>query len=154
MKHIIIGICILLIIAGIVYWLTEKERVSKNFAKNLFQYPLPEETIVIDQDYFFGYSFNHLLGSGGYMPVVASMKLSTTLSKDEILLFYKEAEFFPFPKSGNNGVELEFYFEDEYNLQKTIDGYYYSDKTGSTTWISDYFDPVASIKSADEEGKQ
>ena len=153
MKQIIMGICILLIIVGIVHWLTEKERVSKNFAENLFEYPLPTETKVIDKDYFYGYSFSHLLGSGGYMPVVASMKLTTTLSKEEILHFYRDAALFPFPKGGKKGVKLELYFEDEYDLKKTIDGYYYSHKTGYASRINDYFDEVVSMQSVNKAEK-
>lgn len=146
-KQIIIGMCVLLSIVGIVHWFTEKERVSVNFAENLFEYPLPPETEVIDKDYFYGYSFNHLTGSGGSMPVVASMKLSTTLSRETILHFYKDTEFFPFPKSETKGVKLELYFEDEYNLQMTKDGYYYNNKTGHT----DYVNKVVSIKSVNKE---
>lgn len=153
-KQILIGLFILFIIVGIVHWLTEKERVSKDFAKNLFEYNLPTETKVIDKDYFYGYSFNHLTGSGGSMPVVASMKLSTTLSKEEILHFYKDAELFPFPKSDNNGVELELYFEDEYDLHNTKDGYYYSGKNGGSALIRNYFNEVVSMKSANEEEKK
>ena len=152
-KQSIIAICILLIIVGIALWATEKERISKKFAQNLFDYPLPTQTKVIAQDYFYGYSFNHLTGSGGSMPVIASIKLSTILSKEEILHFYKEAEFFPFPKSDKKGVELELYFEDEYQLKESEDGYYYSGKTDGTKRISHYFDKVGNIKSMTKEEK-
>lgn len=155
-KRILLGFSMLIIIIGLIgiyYYLIEKDKIkiSENFSANLFEYPLPSATKVIDKDCFYGYSFDHLLGSGGYMPIVASMKLTTTLSKEEILNFYKNVELFPYPEGAKKGVELELYFEDEYYLQETKDGYYYRNiGIGSINHISDYFNEDGIQKSVNK----
>ncbi|WP_341285465.1 hypothetical protein [Priestia megaterium] len=141
MKKFYIGTFIVILCAAIaiaIYAFTEKGRYSKEFAHNLFEYPLPPHTQVLEKHYFYGYSFGHLLGSGGYMPVVANMRLSTSLSEEEILSYYKNTPLFPYPNSNNKGVELELYLPKEQILHKTTDGFYYSGKGDSTRRITSY----------------
>ncbi|MFB9324477.1 hypothetical protein ACFFSY_00795 [Paenibacillus aurantiacus] len=151
---LISGSLLLVLLAGFIFVLTEQERISKRFAGHLFSYPLPENTSIIERDYFYGHSFGHLLGSGGYMPVIVSMQLSTRLSKEDIIKYYKDAALFPFPGSGNKGVELELYFEGEYSLHKTDAGYYYTNHKEQMTRVSEYKDEEGSIKPAQRENNE
>lgn len=148
----IIALCA--IIATVIYAFTEKERYSKEFAQNLFEYSLPPHTKVLEKQYFYGYSFGHLLGSGGYMPVVASMKLSTNLSQEEILNYYKNAPLFPFPNSNKKGVELEVYFTGESKTHKTKDGYYFTGKDDSLKRISSYKGTRGHTSSPEDKNQQ
>ena len=122
----------------VIYASIEKERYSKEFANNLFEYTLPPHTQTLERHYFYGYSFGHLMGSGGEMPVVANMKLTTSLSKGEILKYYKNAPIFPFPNSKNSGVEIEVYFSGESKLNKKKDGFYFTGEDDSLKRISSY----------------
>lgn len=132
----IIALCAFIAVA--IYALTEKERYSKEFAQNLFNSSLPPHTKVLEEHYSYGYSFAHLLGSGGYMPVVANMKLSTNLNQEEILNYYKETPLFPFPNSNKKGVELEVYFVGDSKTHKVKDGYYFTAKDDSLKRVSNY----------------
>lgn len=134
----IIALCA--IIAVVIYASTEKERYSKEFANNLFDYSLPPQTKVLERHYFYGYSFGHLLGSGGEMPVVANMNLSTSLSKEEILNYYKNASLLPYPNSKKRGVEIEVYFPGEKKLHQEKDGFYFSGEDNSLRRVSSYKD--------------
>jgi len=140
-KYIAIVLFITLVSTGIYYVVTEKSRTSEQFAANLFNYSLPAHTKVVHKNCFYGYSFGHLLGSGGYMPVIASVELKSSLSKEEILNYYKDIKMFPYPSSTNRGVEVELFFKDKVKRKDTVDGYYYVDKSGEThKYISNYFD--------------
>ncbi|QJX80414.1 hypothetical protein [Priestia megaterium] len=138
-RYVVIAMMVLCAtLAAVIYVSIEKERYSKEFANNLFKYTLPPHTQTLERHYFYGYSFGHLMGSGGEMPVVANMKLSTSLSKEEILNYYKNAPLFPFPNSKNSGVEIEVYLSGESKLHKKKDGFYFSGKDDSLKRISSY----------------
>jgi len=139
-KYIAIVLFIILVSTGIYCVVTEKSRTSEQFAANLFNYPVPAHTKVVQKNCFYGYSFGHLLGSGGYMPVIASVELKSSLSKEEIFNYYKNIRMFPYPNSRNRGVEVELFFKDNAKRKDTVDGYYYIDKSGEThKYINDYF---------------
>ena len=92
---------------------SSKEKVSEQFAKHLFEYPLPAETSLIAKHQYNGKNFLDGAGNGGYWNVVAIVELSSQLSKDKILKFYQGIALFPYPKGERRGVELEIYFEDD-----------------------------------------
>ncbi len=74
------------------------------------------------------------------MPVIASVELKSSLSKEEILSYYKDIKMFPYPNSKNRGVEVELFFKDKAKRKDTTDGYYYVDKSGENhKFISNYF---------------
>ncbi|MBB3108786.1 hypothetical protein FHS18_000814 [Paenibacillus phyllosphaerae] len=152
----LVGISLVLaLLGGLYYVVTEQERISKRFAASLYAYPLPEQTSLIERDYFYGYSFVHLLGSGGAMPVIVSMQLSTTLSQDEVIRFYQDAALFPYPGSKRRGVELELYFEGEYDFHEEADGHYYTNKKDRPTTLKDYASEPGSTKTtAQATGKE
>lgn len=140
-KYLKISIVIIVILAlaiGASYVFEEKKRISEQFAANLFNYPLPPHTKVKEQNYFYGYSFGHLLGSGGSLPVVASMKLTSKLSEKEIIAYYNNHPYFPYPKSNSRGVELEIYFSGNYKKHNTKDGFCYSNKDEHLSRLSAY----------------
>jgi hypothetical protein len=68
-----IEVVILVLVALTINLVTSNERVSKRFAEQLFEYPLPEETSLISKHQFNGKNFLDGGGSGGYWNVVAIM---------------------------------------------------------------------------------
>ncbi|OMF30081.1 hypothetical protein BK133_17090 [Paenibacillus sp. FSL H8-0548] len=117
---------------------TSKERVSEQFAEHLFDYPLPSETSLIANHQFNGKNFVDGGGSGGYWNVIAIMELRSTLTKEEILSYYKPIESFPYPKGKRNGVELEIYFENNSEKVMNSTGFYYRDNADRIRTISTY----------------
>ncbi len=135
-----IGIVALLVFISLIIaskW-TDKDKVSNNFAKQLLDYPLPPQTEVIEKEQVNGKSL--VSGNGGYWGVIASIRLSTKQSKEEILLYYQKAGLFNYPKSDKRGVEPEIYFED--NLQKVerSEGYFFRSEDGSRLPLRTYFE--------------
>ncbi|WP_317955438.1 hypothetical protein [Paenibacillus chitinolyticus] len=76
---------------------TNNDRISAKFAQNLFEYPIPPETSLITKHQFNGKNFLDGGGSGGYWNVVAIMELRTSLTREEVINYYKRAEPFPSP---------------------------------------------------------
>lgn len=147
-KKISLMVILILILSGIVYLgykLTETDRVSKEFANHLYQYPLPPETIVLEKGQFNAKNWIDGGGSGGYWNVVSFMIVSTELSRKEILMYYKDTELFPYPKSDELGVELEIYFEDDLNKEEYNEGFYYRSNQGNIKFISSYFNDLGEI---------
>ncbi|MBH5316521.1 hypothetical protein I6N90_01710 [Paenibacillus sp. GSMTC-2017] len=137
------------LISMMLYSSISKEKVSEQFAEHLFDYPLPAETSLIAKHQFNGKNFSGLGGSGGYWVVVAIMEMTSTLTKDEILAYYKNIELFPYPKSENRGVELEIYFEDDRRKVEDAKGFYYQNQNLSSSRISSYL-----LNSADDQINQ
>lgn len=115
----------------IVFYLGKPDRISDKFAENLFDYPLPKETTLIEKEQYNGRNWVDGGGSGGYWNVVAFMKLHTQLSKSEIIQYYKAAGEFPYPDSKMRGVHVEIYFEDNRKLVNEKEGAYYLTEGGS-----------------------
>lgn len=142
-------VILILVLSGIVYLgykLTETVWVSKEFVNHLYQYPLPPDTIVLENGQFNAKNWIDGGGNGGYWDVVSFMIVSSELSKKEILMYYKDTELFPVPKSNQLGVELELYFEDDLNKEEYNEGFYYRSKQGSIRFISSYFNDLGEIK--------
>ena len=141
-----------------VFYIDNKDRILDNFSNNLYQYPLPPNTEIIEITKFDGKNFIDGGGSGGYWNVGATMKLSTSLKREDILTYYKGVKF-SFPKSNKLGVEPEIYFDDD--LQKVIydksfrdnqEKYYYRDKNGGINTISTYFNENRELRILDKKG--
>ena len=111
---ILIGFCLLF------YFIFGQEhRYAKNHANQLFDYPLPPKTEVIDKDFDYGVLYGGgPWGSGGHPTVAAYMKLSSELSEKEIFEHYNEDRF-------------EIYFEGNEDIKKSSDGkiWYEGDKS-------------------------
>lgn len=124
---------ILVLIAGLTYPWTNKDRVFKDrvsnaFAEQLFSYPLPPKTKVIEKHQANG---GYLLyGTGGLWDVTASVRFSTKLSKEEILLYYQNAGLFKYPNQDRRGIEPELYYQGDYIKVKKQEGYYYALNNG------------------------
>lgn len=125
----IIAFLVLLIYLTI-YYIGQPDRVSNEFAKKLFDYPLPNETTLIEQKQFNGRNWIGGGGSGGEWNVVAYMKVNTQLSKREIVNYYSIAGDFPFPNSDKHGVKVEIYFENNRKLVDYREGKYYVTRKG------------------------
>ncbi|MED4117097.1 hypothetical protein [Priestia megaterium] len=129
-------ILIVVLVLGLTNW-TDKDRISNDFAEQLFKYPLPPKTKVIENEQANG---KHLVrGSGGYWGVIASVRLSTRLSKEEILMYYQKAGLFKYPKSDKKGVEPEIYFQGDFQKVESPEGDYYRDKEGAMRFLSNYY---------------
>ncbi|WP_223292384.1 hypothetical protein [Salipaludibacillus neizhouensis] len=136
MKFIVIGFLLLFLsIIVAVNW-TDKKEVSENFAKQLFEYPLPPQTEIIEKEQVNGKGV--VSGNGGYWGVIASIHLQTTLSKEDILSYYQGAGLFTYPDSTKKGVELEIYFEDDVQKIKISEGYYFRSSDGGTRFLKNY----------------
>ncbi|SDT56624.1 hypothetical protein SAMN05444162_5015 [Paenibacillaceae bacterium GAS479] len=137
---------VVLIIVLIVVYIGKPERVSNRFAQNLFNYPLPAETTLLEKKQYNGRNWVGG-GSGGYWSVIAYIKLNTKLSQREIVRYYKLAGEFPYPDPDNNirGVQPEIYFEDNRKLIEASEGTYYLTERGS-------HQAVETIDKMDQEG--
>ncbi|MFC4597055.1 hypothetical protein [Cohnella hongkongensis] len=120
-----------LLICLFVFYLGKPDRISNKFAGNLFDYPLPKETTLIEKKQYNGRNWVDSGGSGGFWNVVAFMKLHTNLPKSEIVKYYKAAGKFPYPDSKQQEVQVEIYFEDDRKLVEEREGAYYLTKGGS-----------------------
>jgi len=119
-----------LLICLLVNYLAKPDRISSKFAENLFDYPLPKETTLIEKKQYNGRNWVSG-GSGGYWEVVAYIRLNTKLTKSEIIQYYRDAGEFPFPDGKGRGVPVEIYFEDDRTLVEERQGNYYTTKKGS-----------------------
>lgn len=135
---------VIILIAGLTYpWMDKdtilKNKISNNFAEQLFNFPLPQKTKVIEEYHTNGESI--LYGTAGLWDVVASVRFSTKLSKEEILLFYQRARLFKYPNQDKRGVEPEIYFQGDFTKVETPEGYYYRLNNGYEGYrpISSYF---------------
>ncbi|MHA7966191.1 hypothetical protein ACX93W_18865 [Paenibacillus sp. CAU 1782] len=149
-----VAIAIVAVLAVVAFQLTtSNERISRKFAENLFQYPLPPGTTVLGKHQF---NAKNLIesGSGGYWNVVAIMELSSSLSREDIIAFYKDVEPFPFPKGEPRGVELELYFAGEARKVEGANYFHYRDQlTGSARMISSYRAEPAFIETSEASGE-
>ncbi|HEK9099106.1 hypothetical protein KFD70_20100 [Bacillus pfraonensis] len=139
----IIILVVIILITGFSYW-TNKDRISNNFAEQLFKYPLPPQTKVIEKEQANGKSL--VWGNGGYWGVIASVHLSTKLSKAEILSYYKKIGLFKYPKSDKKGVEPEIYFQDDLKKVEKPEGFYYTTNDGGNNPLHSYFNKDGSMK--------
>ena len=102
---ILIGFC------SLSYFIFGQEyRYAKKHANQLFDYPLPPKTEVIDKDFDYGVLYGGgPWGSGGHPTVAAYMKLSSELSEKEIFEHYNEDRF-------------EIYFDGNEEIKKNSSG--------------------------------
>lgn len=144
-------IAIIVALVGVtIYFATSNERVLKQFAAQLFQYPLPEDTALISKHQFNGKNFLDGGGSGGYWNVVAIMELSSSLSEQEVLQYYQDAELFLFPDSERRGVELELYFvqnSEKIAIHSKPSEFYYRDMDKRIRTVDSYPYPVEAMGS-------
>ncbi len=148
-----VAIIIFAVLVQILY-IDNKGRILNEFSNNLFQYPLPSDTVIIEARAFDGKNF--LGGNGGYWCVGTTMKLSTKLTREEVLNYYKYTKF-PFPKNNDLSIEPEIYFEGEYVKKEYYksyaykDGFYYVSKKGrQSNMVHNYFDENGVIKNTDK----
>jgi len=144
--RIVLALVVIVVLVGLsIHFATSNERVSKQFAEQLFQYSLPEDTVLISKHQFNGKNFLDGGGSGGYWNVVANMELSSSLSEQEVLQYYQDAELFLFPDSERRGVELELYFvqdSEKIAIHSNPLEFYYRDKDKRIRTVDSYPHPV------------
>lgn len=132
-------VIILTIIAIMLFSLaTGHKRNLDKFSNNLFNFPLPPKTMVLEKEKFGGKNWVDFGGSGGYWNVVAIMKMSSKLSKDEIIAYYDNVRF-PYSKSNKpQKIEPEIYFEQDVQKLVHAEGFYYRDTGGRQRVVSSY----------------
>lgn len=146
---------VVFIIFGIFYqifYIDNKSRILNEFSNSLYHCPLPPDTVAIETRKFDGDNF--LGGNGGYWNVGASMTLSTKLTREDIVNFYKDTKF-PFPKSDKLGEVPEIYFEDDIQKKEYRDmsgnrGFYYVNKMGRSNDIHTFFDKNGEMKNIEK----
>jgi hypothetical protein len=115
---------VIILIAGLTFW-TRADRISNDFAEQLFNYPLPPHTKVIEKEVAHGKYFGRG-GVAGYVEVIASVRFSTKLSKQEILEYYLNAGLFKHADSKERGAEPELYFQGGFQKVEEPEGFYYA----------------------------
>ncbi|MDT0150197.1 hypothetical protein [Priestia aryabhattai] len=108
----LLSICLVLIgISFLSYYIFGQEhRYAKRYAYQLFDYPLPQKTKVIEKDFDHGVLYGGgPWGSGGRPTVAAYMKLSSELSQKEIFNYYHKNQF-------------EIYFDGDEIIKKSSKG--------------------------------
>jgi hypothetical protein len=131
-----LGFLIILSFGSYYFGVLQHEIILNRFSNNLFDYKLPPDTIVLDNEKYGGANWIDGGGSGGYWNVVAIMKLSTKLSKKQVLEYYKDVRF-SYSKSDEPGkVEPEIYFEDNYKKVVYEEGVYYRSKDDTINFVS------------------
>lgn len=104
---VLISITIILLLY---YVLGQQYRYAKVYANQLFNYPTPERTKIIEKDFDYGVLYGGgPWGSGGYPTMVAYMKLSSELSEQDIFKHYNQNKF-------------EIFFESSEIIEKNIQG--------------------------------
>jgi hypothetical protein len=134
---------VIILISGLTYPWTNKDRifinrVSNNFAEHLFNFPIPPQTKVIEKNQSNGKYL--VAGIYPHWGVIASVKFSTKLSKEEILSYYQNVRLFKYPNSEKRGAEPELYFQGDFKKVEEPEGFYYTDNRGVSREISTYFD--------------
>lgn len=143
-KNTIIIMCLvigLLFISWVFhYFNTYHIKNLDKFSGNLFNYPLPPQTVILEKEKYGGSNWVYGGSSGGYWNVVAIIKLSTQLSKQEIIDYYKDVKF-PYLKTNKpNMVEPEIFFGDDAKRIVSKEGGYYMSKDGIMKPVSSYTD--------------
>jgi len=141
------GILFVVLIVGVICLMnysTDEEKVSRDFAKQLYEYPLPSHSKIIQKSQVNGQKF--VPGNGGYWGVIASVTVETTLPESEIIAYYQHVPLFNYPKSDNRGVQAELYLEGTYKKIDTPNGYYYQSKKDGRILPSSYQRSNASKK--------
>jgi hypothetical protein len=130
---------IVIVIAILIFtFKSDHTRNLNRFSNNLFKYPLPPVTVVLETEKFGGKNWVDGGGSGGYWNVVAIMKLSTKLSRDEIIEYYRNVRF-PYSKTSQpQMVEPEIYFDDDAQKVVCKEGFYYRSDEDSIKFVSSY----------------
>jgi len=144
------GILFIVLIIGVFYLMNHKsdeEKVSRDFAKQLYEYPLPNHSKIIQKSQVNGQKF--VPGNGGYWGVIASVTVETTLPEKEIIAYYQHVPLFNYPKSDKRGVQAELYLEGNYKKIDTPNGYYYESKKEGRIMANSYERSSASDKSSD-----
>ncbi|MEN0644871.1 hypothetical protein MKY91_17080 [Alkalicoccobacillus gibsonii] len=88
------------------YVFGQESRYAKKYANELFDYPLPAETVVLEQGYNYGTFFGGgPWGSDGLPTVAAYLKVKTELSERDIVEYYDK--------------RFEIYFDGDEHLKVT-----------------------------------
>lgn len=91
-KSVYLLVISILVFSVFVYYIYGQEyRYAKEFANELYEYSIPPNTVLIEKGYDFAYNYGGgPRGNGGYPTVVAFMKLSSSLSEQEIFNYYDQ----------------------------------------------------------------
>ncbi|WP_110926128.1 hypothetical protein [Bacillus massiliglaciei] len=97
----------------------QKYMYAKSFASELYHYPLPKETKMVDKNFDYGVLFGGgPSGNGGYPTVVSYIEVESDLSRAELYDYYNKENVFSAPDSDDKNVGFEIYFD---GYQKKIE---------------------------------
>lgn len=118
-KKIAIASIPILIIGFLAYALFgQKYLYAKSFASALYEYPLPNETKVIEKNFDYGVLFGGgPSGSGGYPTVASYIEIESELSEKELYDYYNKDNVFSAPGEDTKRIGFELYFEGHYEKQ-------------------------------------
>ncbi len=113
-------VVIVLVICFVNAILSKDNDTAKKFANELYSYPLPLKTVVMDKGFDYGVAYGGgPWGSGGRPTAVAYLKLSTELSEQEVLNFYQNGPSL-------SGIEpiygFEVYFQGKEEVITSLNG--------------------------------
>jgi hypothetical protein len=125
---------------------TDKQKISNEFAEQLYNYPLPPHTEMIDKGKTNG-KFGGAFGNGGYWNTFSYMTLSTKLNQEELLRYYKNADLFKSAeKDKKNNIPIQIYFEGHFEKEGSNHEYYYTLEYGAQGFVDRYIDDNGQIK--------
>ncbi|OVE34478.1 hypothetical protein CCZ20_26410 [Priestia aryabhattai] len=124
---------------------TDKQKISDEFAEQLYDYPIPPQTEVIKKGKSNG-KFAGAFGNGGYWNTFSYMTLSSKLSQEEILDYYKNADLFISPQDNKKIIPVEIYFKGHFIKEKHFQNYYYTLDNGFRGFVTRYIDENGQIK--------
>ncbi|MGG2090842.1 hypothetical protein ABFY59_28570 [Priestia aryabhattai] len=124
---------------------TDKQRISDEFANQLYNYPIPPQTEIIKKGKSNG-KFAGAFGNGDYWNAFSYMTLSSKLSQEEILDYYRNTDLFISPESNKKTIPIEIYFKGHLIKEKHFQEYYYTLNHGFRGLLTRYIDDNGQIK--------
>jgi hypothetical protein len=128
--------CLPYVAIGFIVYVLFGERYlyARSFASDLYHYPLPAQTKIINRNFDYGVFFaGGPSGSGGYPTIVAFIEIESKLSSKEIYNYYDKDNVFSAPGSENKTIGFEIYFEDQQNRREENGKVWYEKDGGPVT---------------------
>ncbi|MGE6206337.1 hypothetical protein [Guptibacillus hwajinpoensis] len=91
-KSVYLLVISIFVFSVFIYYIYGQEyRYAKKIANNLFELSIPEKTVLLEKGYDYGQFYGGgPTGNGGYPTVVVYMKISSSLSEQEIFDYYNQ----------------------------------------------------------------
>ena len=124
----------------------ERYLYARSFASELFKYPLPPKTNVVNKDFDYGIFYGGgPWGSGGRPTVAAYMEIESELNAQELYDYYNKINVFSEPGSDNKRIGFELYFDGDYEKNISDGKVWYEGTQNHMTSEKDTGKPIKAI---------